>query len=70
MKVKGLIGKNRIFYYCVACGDWFEIDEGEQRVCEHFIGWEVEKVEDDEFEDFEIVVELNYEVKITKKEEV
>jgi len=41
-----------------------------EKVCEHFVGWEVREVEDDEFQDFEILIKVNYEVKIIKKEEV
>ena len=70
MEVKGLLIRNRIYYYCVACNEWFEIDEDEEKVCEHFVGWRVIKVEDDEFRDFEILVKVSYEVKIIKKEEV
>jgi hypothetical protein len=69
MKVKGLLNKDSIYYYCVACGDWFEIDENEDKVCEHYEGWGIEKVEDDEFETFRCVVKLNYEVKIKSKTE-
>ena len=68
MKVKGLLHRDSIFYYCVACNDWFEIDEDEGKVCEHYISWGVEE-DDDEFESFRCVVELNYDVKITNKAE-
>jgi hypothetical protein len=69
MKVKGLLNKDSIYYYCIACNDWFEIDESEDKVCEHYENWGIEEVEDDEFESFRCVVKLNYEVEIKPKTE-
>jgi hypothetical protein len=43
MIVKGLIGKSSILYYCVACDEFFNIDNP----CIHFIDWDVKKIPDD-----------------------
>jgi hypothetical protein len=57
--VKGLLHRNRVFYYCVACNDFFEASE--EKACEHFIGFDIEEIDENEFE---YLVELNYEVEI------
>lgn len=59
MIVKGLLHKNRIFYYCVACNDFFEANE--ERACEHFLGFDIEEIDEDEIE---YLIELSYEIKI------
>ncbi|DAD54618.1 TPA: hypothetical protein [Aquificae Conch Spring virus] len=68
MIVKGLVCKNRIFYYCVVCSEFFEVENP----CEHFIDWDVKKVNENELdcidEGIEFIVKLNYEVKIIDNE--
>lgn len=68
MRVKGLIHGDSIYYYCIACDEWFEIDESEDKVCEHFVDWGIEE-DEDEFGNIRCVVELDYEVKIINKTE-
>ena len=74
MKVKGLLYKDRIIYYCIACDDFFEIGkhEDEDKVCEHFVNWDVEPIEEDELDCLDevakVTIQLNYEVKTQKQE--
>jgi hypothetical protein len=65
MKVKGLFCKDKFFYYCIVCDEFFDIENP----CVHFIDWDVKKIPDDErdcmYDDaVECIVKLNYEVKI------
>jgi hypothetical protein len=61
--VKGILHKNRILYYCVACNNFFEADD--EGSCEHFIDFDIEEIDEDEFE---YIIELNYEVKILNEQ--
>jgi len=71
MKVNGMFYRGCIIYYCVACNDFFKIeliDENNDKICEHFVSWDVQPLDEDEIDCFgdvaKVIIELNYEVEI------